>query len=1226
MLLAGILLLLTAFGLDRYQDSRSTLQSSADALASWIAQQSDQMQSFAQDEDLLDSFGEQPISFEDLDKHIADKPFHAYVFQADKQLVYWSTNQVVPTGAYMGSNQQNKFVRINHGYYISQSHQLSDSYWLVTLLPIYQHYPVENKFLQSGYSLKSSDLHKTVITRRDDLAVGNIEPVSLADGTILFYIKENIQSQKLASWLLVLMEIVGLFLIYLAINRRLRIALKQDRVVQSLLLTLVYFAFLDIYINLLLVPSFTRVGVIFLSESYAAPFLASSLGALLIRMHFLHWALRHWIRYLLEYQERIAPLYKQLVLSAYISISFYFTVFLLASLHENSIISFDLSRFYQLELSSFISLLILSYAFGLMYIPVNYLKAEHFNKYHYGAQLFLHVILIGIGVQLGYFDTVLFVAILLLLFILYQFLLRGFSQRKLVAFQHGLISIILLLSTYAMLGAVSILYFSNQRKIEIAQHYAVELASERDYAEEFELSLLTEELAEDNFVKSFIEDPSFSSFDIEKRVQHKYFQEYLGQYNISICFFNDRGGKIKGEETHTYQALEAAKSQKGAEQVSEDLYYFTVKPKGEKYMISLKYYQGEKFVGSLFVLFTPKTFVSYSVYPELLRSDHEHAIHNKIADISYAIYQNEKLMKVEGDYSYPNHYNYPNLEVGKTLPYKEQSYHHVVFYLQEKQVVVSYKQINVLGALTYFSFILIMQLIFFYLLSFIVSYGKFWLIENRWNKRIRLNTFQKQIQVSMISQVLFSLVLIALMTVFFFGVQYNRMHNDSLKKRGQAIVEALENIYNDSYLEDDEESSDLVSALSSYVQQVSDIYSIDVNAYNERGQLLFSSQNNVFSNGLQSTWMHPKAFEALHIKGLSSQVQEEWIGQLKYMSVYLPMKDSEGKLLGYVNLPYYGKEENIRNDISFFLMSLVNIYALLILGAAVLSIWVSRAIVKPLSIITESIKRVELGKKNVRISWPNTDEIGQLVDEYNRMVDVLENSAELLAKSEREGAWREMAKQVAHEIKNPLTPMKLSIQHLQRALDEGRDNVEGMTRKISARLIEEIDSLANIATAFSNFAKMPIGNPLEQDIVPVVEGVVELFQTDERVSFKLDVPKEPIIVFVDKEQMIRVFTNLLKNAIQAIPEEVEGQILVQIVHQKESCLISVRDNGVGIPKDRAEIVFEPNFTTKSSGTGLGLAMCKSMVDLAEGEIWFEPNTNDVGTTFYVRLPKVSSVK
>jgi two-component system nitrogen regulation sensor histidine kinase NtrY len=291
----------------------------------------------------------------------------------------------------------------------------------------------------------------------------------------------------------------------------------------------------------------------------------------------------------------------------------------------------------------------------------------------------------------------------------------------------------------------------------------------------------------------------------------------------------------------------------------------------------------------------------------------------------------------------------------------------------------------------------------------------------------------------------------------------------------------------------------------------------------------------------------------------------------------------------------------------------------MIMAASILAILLSRSITYSLFLITENLKQVQFGKINLPIKWEVKDEIGLLIQEYNRMINELETSADLLAKSEREIAWREMAKQVAHEIKNPLTPMKLSIQHLQRALYEKRDDVNELTEKVTGRLIEQIDILSDIASAFSDFAKMPGDNFEQINLTKILKSSAELFNDPGKNDIILSFPSEPFIVFGDKNQLTRVFNNILKNAIQAIPEDRIGFIEIDLSTKDNFYKISIKDNGVGISNDQKDRIFVPNFTTKNSGSGLGLAMSKNIIEKIGGSISFVSAENE-GTIFTILIP------
>jgi nitrogen fixation/metabolism regulation signal transduction histidine kinase len=285
-----------------------------------------------------------------------------------------------------------------------------------------------------------------------------------------------------------------------------------------------------------------------------------------------------------------------------------------------------------------------------------------------------------------------------------------------------------------------------------------------------------------------------------------------------------------------------------------------------------------------------------------------------------------------------------------------------------------------------------------------------------------------------------------------------------------------------------------------------------------------------------------------------------------------------------------------------------------------IAVFISGRLTAPLTMLSDGLASVEVGKKSEHLKYRGNDEIGELVKQYNRMVDEIEESTYKLANSEREYAWREMAKQIAHEIKNPLTPMKLNVQQLLKSWKDKIPDFGEKLEKFTTNQIEYIDNLSSIASAFSAFAKMPGTNPVEVNIIDQLKITLELFKDTDNTTFDVAWPREnKIIVYADKEHLNGVFSNLIKNGIQSVPQQREGQIKVSMEVRSDKVIVAISDNGTGISETLQKKLFTPNFTTKSSGMGLGLSIVKKYIESANGRIWFESET-DTGTTFYVELP------
>jgi nitrogen fixation/metabolism regulation signal transduction histidine kinase len=365
--------------------------------------------------------------------------------------------------------------------------------------------------------------------------------------------------------------------------------------------------------------------------------------------------------------------------------------------------------------------------------------------------------------------------------------------------------------------------------------------------------------------------------------------------------------------------------------------------------------------------------------------------------------------------------------------------------------------------------------------------------------------------------------------------------------------------------------------------------------------------------------MNTEAYYKLVYEESLLYIQNERIGRQEYLSAYIPFRNNNDQIIAYLNLPYFAKQTELRKEIGDFLAAYINVYVLLIVLAIMVTILVSRFITRPLQLIREKLRNLELGKPNEKIIWKKKDEIGDLVDEYNRMIDELAKSAEMLARSERESAWREMAKQVAHEIKNPLTPMKLSVQYLQKAWNDKAPDWEKRLSAFTKTIVEQIDSLSEIATAFSDFAKMPAARLEKIEIAEIIKSAADLYHHHSNIQITTESVDDDLFVIADRKQLLRVFNNLIQNAVQAIGKKDAGKIHITISKETDFCLAEIKDNGSGITPEEAEKIFSPSFTTKSSGMGLGLAMVKSILTGINGTVSFESKPGE-GATFRVKIP------
>ena len=401
------------------------------------------------------------------------------------------------------------------------------------------------------------------------------------------------------------------------------------------------------------------------------------------------------------------------------------------------------------------------------------------------------------------------------------------------------------------------------------------------------------------------------------------------------------------------------------------------------------------------------------------------------------------------------------------------------------------------------------------------------------------------------------------------------------------------------------------------IYEISSINKLNISIFDLHGNLLVSSKINAF----EEPNIEPLSYDTLNELSQNSNhriFKSSEKDVMGFQSSFSYINDPKFKRIGILELQFSQDNSEIEEELQEFISRLSLVYIFMFLVAIAFAYFLSSYITRSIKIISDRMQQTKLNERNEKIILGSaSSEIDVLVDAYNNMIDQLEESAVKLARSEREQAWREMAKQVAHEIKNPLTPMRLSVQSFMRKFDPNDANIREKMTEYSQTLIQQIDVMSSIASAFSDFAKMPTQNKEKIEVISVVKLALDIFYED----FIIYQPKEKeLFANLDKTQLIRIVTNLVKNALQAVEQEENPEIKVEVLSNKKQVEIIVTDNGKGIADEVKDLIFEPKFTTKSSGMGLGLAMIKNIIEAYDGNISFTSQVG-VGTVFTVILPK-----
>lgn len=769
-----------------------------------------------------------------------------------------------------------------------------------------------------------------------------------------------------------------------------------------------------------------------------------------------------------------------------------------------------------------------------------------------------------------------------------------------------------MLALYAFVCALTIGEFNKRKDKSERELYASQLVTERDINTEIEYNNLVKALHEDKFLQRMISSgKQFNHRDFEEGMERRHFNGFWEKYECAFFLFKENQESllsIQGSPSEVYEEFTQLINNKGERSEINPSIYF-IKDYTEQYSYIIRQEllgrNGEKAL--LFITLKSKKIPEEIGFPRLLISSQASAFKH-LENYSIAKYHDNKLVSKYGNFNYPTTLSaFKKANPNRQNNFDYNGYNHFIHYKSGKDVVIlSGINATIVDDATSFSYLFCI-----FGLLLLPIYIRFYTSSHE-RKAFALSA---KIQVTLIGIVLISLIASGLSSGFFVRNQYKEYSEIAIREKTHSVELDLKSKIGKSKSLSIQENG---AALNYQLVSLSKIFNTDINFYDPEGFLIGTSRQKVFNFGLLSEQINPIAKRELAELEQSDFVHQESIGSLSYASAYSPLYNNSGKLLGYINLQHFGQQEEAEQQIQQFLVSVINIFVLLLAISAITAIFAANWITNPLQMLQERFSKINLGQSNQRIVYNHDDEIGALVKSYNQKIEELELAAQQLAQSERESAWRDMAKQVAHEIKNPLTPMKLSVQHLMRSFDPSDVNSQEKINKVSQSLIEQIDALTKIANEFSNFAKMPKPQFEMIDLIQVILNSTELFRQGTATVISTRLP-ESCYIKGDKEQLLRVFNNLVKNSLQATSEKEGGFVRIDVKKEDKRVVITVSDNGTGMSEEQKQKIFTPYFTTKSTGSGIGLAMVKQIVLNHEGIIYFESEKN-IGTSFIIELP------
>ncbi|UOQ52799.1 sensor histidine kinase [Hymenobacter cellulosivorans] len=1158
--------------------------------------------------------------------------YPCFVFRGDK-LLYWSDHTTRPEPENVGQTFREKLVEMKFGYYLAVR-QTAGPYVVLTYIPLEKRYGISNRYLREG---SERALFRGLNVRIMPNMPGSRLPwLRSQEGKYLCSV-ESLQTNPITGKYLLLaflglgsaLYIMGWVLLARRLIGQGRIMAGAASIVGPLAAYRAVLLYLGLPFSIVELPLFDP-------RLYAASWLSPSLGDLLINALLLtltaYYLLLLFRRYGLVRQMRHAQSFMGRVVSgAAVVMAFWGLLELLFQFYSNSFnnsqLVLDITQ--NIQLSGFKLLLCLAivlhtggYLVGFYILSQLFIAIGRPATRQLGASLLAvsTLLFLPAGIVLGE-STPILLGLTLLFFLVVR--ITGLKQIASIVPYQVYLFIFLMLGISSAVGALALYEHFDRQLVLTKQKIAGNLLVDNDLQGEYLLAERTREMAADPLIRTMLASPFSNQDVVRQKIVKYYLRDYFDKYEVRVTLFDPTGKPIQEPKSQALLPVTRRQLLRAAVATDQPNVYLIRNPNSfstRRYVAFVGVPSPRGGNSTVLLELSLKKLTAYSVVPELL-VDQKYFQPSLGPELSYAGYENGRLVYNEGDFDYVNRLSPQQLLDPRLystgLP--ANGFHHLaVRGPQNRTAVVTTATYSFADWLANFSFLFLLHT-FFWLLCI----GGYMLARGRYFEAFRTN-FSTKIQLFLNFGILVPLIVVSIATASQVTNSYKRDLLRTYERRGRTVQENL--LKNRGVLADTASRTALVDL----AENVSSLTETDLNLYDAQGVLLVSSQPLIFESGLLSPLMNPQAAAALAEQAQPRVLLTERAGTLSFNSLYLPLRTVMGPeranvVVGYVGIPFFDSEKELDNKLIELISTILNIFTVMFILFLVLTFIASRMLTAPLKVLTEKLKHTTLTGQNEMLAYESSDEIGLLVREYNAMLLKLEESKQELATQEKEAAWREMARQVAHEIKNPLTPMKLSLQFLQKAITEKRPNAEELIGKISQTLITQVDVLSDIATSFSNFTNLPAMRPERLDVASILRRCVGLHQGGARGgSIELELTPEAedgqYVVFADENLLVRTFNNLLINALQAVPETRKPLIKAQLeAIGPDRVRVCIEDNGAGILESVRDKVFVPNFTTKESGSGIGLAVARRGIESAGGKIWFETEEG-VGTTFCIELP------
>lgn len=1161
---------------------------------------------------------EQSPTFESLDSFtyssdvIPQSDDYMFFVLSHDSLIYWSTYILKPEPIFKNTEKiYSGIIQTAQGYF----YMISDTIRQITiygLFPVYFSFPYKNKYFPFGYT-NTFQIHRSLKTADFSLDPHAGHPIFDNEKQYVFSVvfQQTEQSQVFfwfAFILLILFLISSsnaLFLLFAQWTKNKLLAAGLTA------LFLILIRWLQINYK---IPSIVYEHQIFLPVLYAWNKWFSSFGDFLLNITILvafsislYRMSKQASSYFSHLQKRILLIATSFVFQiAYIAIC-YHIIFSVIVHSSFQLYLFDLLSWNIFDIIAFISILVINISFIFSATPViAFIQRNLTTKKHKWIFLFSGILL---ALVLSIILQTPVIIVLLILPIYYAVLFFKKFIRSAPVLQWSMLTLF-----SSILSAYTYMQAHQQKQKDIASLFVVHLSSETDPIGEFYIEDIIHRIDEDTTYRRKLSLIREDRQSLSEYIINTYFQEYFTIYNIQItpCFATDSllllDQNVKVDCQNFFEAL---KQEQGKPTGIENVWRLEQITGRTQYLIDLVYDDTVlKQPLHIYIELHPTTRIAGTGYPELL-IDEKYQSLQRFAEFTYAKYYQNQLVFQKGNVQYP-------LFLNNFTRYKlqEDKAHVHSFYEMNDNVTIILskprtKWLEILSVVSYFLLSITLCLLS---ISGIVNVSSVINKRHRWNLR-------SQLQIATIALVLVSFLAGAGVIINTFIDYYNNKHKELNRQKSYSILFEFEDLFTHAQNIND---VDKVS-LQQFLQHLNYTHFVDVNLFTTDGRLHATSRPQIYQTGIVSEYINPEALRIFHSSPVIFFTINENIGTLTYVSGYLPLYNKENNLLGYIQIPFFTQKTELQREIVTFLNTFISVYIVILAFAVMLALFLANYITRPLRIIGEKIRSIRPGQPNEKIMWKSSDDIGLLIQQYNKMIDELAARTQQLLETERARAWQQIARQIAHEIKNPLTPMKLSIQNLTRLYKDNPDEFARRFPSVSHVLIEQIEALTNIANTFSEYALMSQEPKKIINLKEFIEKLLPLYQHFRpTIQFNYD-HAQKYMVYSGETQLMQIMNNLIRNAIDATQDREHPQITITLSVENNKVLVAVIDNGHGISEDIKPYIFQPHFTAKSGGTGLGLAITRQIIQSLGGHIWFETAEN-IGTTFYFTLSVAQNEK